>query len=126
MSVQGGSNTDTSFTPLPTANTLADYGLQLVVDPLMPVLDTTNAAPWYLFADPAVLPAYEVEHMQGHEVPEIAMKASNKVAVGGAPMSPMSGDFDNDTIKYRVRLILARTSLDWRGCYAGGITAGHV
>jgi len=126
MSVQGGSNTDAVPTTLPTANTLSDYGLQLVVDPLLPVLDITNAAPWYLFADPAILPALEVEHMQGHEVPEIAMKASNKVSVGGAPMSPMSGDFDTDTIKYRVRLILARTSLDWRGCYAGGITAGHA
>ena len=128
LSVQGGSNTDTVPTMLPTANTLAQYGLSLGVDPLLPIIDTVNGnTGWYLFADPAVLPSLEIEHMQGHEVPEIAMKASNKVSVGGAPMSPMSGDFDTDSIKYRVRLILARTSLDWRGCYMGGaVTGGHV
>ena len=119
--LMGQSNTDTGPVALPSANSLAEYGLKLVVDPLLPIIDSSNGnTGWYLFADPAVLPALEVEHMQGHEVPEIAMKASNKVSVGGAPMSPMSGDFDNDDIKYRVRLILATTKLDWRGCYMGG------
>ena len=105
----------------PVANALNNLGLQLVVDPWLPIIDTTNGQTgWYLFADPAEIPVLEFDHLQGHEVPEIAMKASNKIAVGGAPMSPMSGDFDNDTIKYRVRIVAGVTKLDWRGCYMGG------
>jgi hypothetical protein len=100
---------------------LNNLGLVLVVDPWLPIIDTSNGSTgWYLFADPAEIPSLEFDHLQGHEVPEVAMKASNKIAVGGAPMSPMSGDFDSDTIKYRVRVIAGVCKLDWRGCYMGG------
>ncbi len=106
----------------PTANPLNGWGLEIIVDPYLPIVDTSNGnTGWYLFSDPAELPSIEFARLQGHEVPEIAMHASNKISVGGAPMSPMSGDFESDDIKYRVRIVNAVTRLDWRGTYAGGL-----
>jgi len=62
--------------------------------------------------------------LSGHERPEICMKASNKVTVGGGSINPMSGDFATDNVFYRVKLVFGATTLDWRGTYAGGLTAG--
>ena len=105
----------------PTANPLNGWGLEVIVDPYLPIVDTSNGnTAWYLFADPSNIPALEFARLQGHEVPEIAMKASNKITVGGAPMSPMSGDFETDDIKYRVRIVNATAREDWRGAYMGG------
>ena len=58
--------------------------------------------------------------MKGHERPEICMKASDKVTIGGGPIGPMSGDFATDNVFYRVRLVFGGTTLDWRATYLGG------
>jgi len=115
----------------PTTNVLAQYGLQLIVDPYLPAASQVNtpATPnsantqWYLFSDPNDIRVIEAAHLSGHERPEICMKSSDKVAVGGAPLGPMSGDFATDNVFYRVRLLFGATTLDWRGTYAGGLTA---
>lgn len=113
----------------PTTNVIAQYGLQLIVDPYLPIMDVVNGgggttanAGYYLFADPADIAAVEVAHLQGHERPEICMKSSNKVAVGGGPIGPMDGDFDTDNVLYRVRLCFGGTTLDWRATYFGNHT----
>ncbi len=102
--------------PYPMNNVIAEYGLKLVVDPYLPVLGT-SANSWYLFADPRDIAALEFAHLKGHERPEIVMKASNKVSVGGGAISPFEGDFETDNVLYRVRLCAGVTRLDWRATF---------
>ena len=114
----------------PTNNVIAQYGLTLIVDPYAPLCSQINrpATPnsantqWYLFADPRDIAAFETAHLAGHERPEICMKASDKVSVGGGAIGPMSGDFATDNVFYRVRLVFGAAPLDWRATYAGGLT----
>jgi len=114
--------------PWPTTNILPQYGLTLIVDPYLPAASQVNTpntpnsanAQWYLFSDPNDIRVLEAAHLSGHERPEICMKASNKVTVGGGAINPMSGDFATDNIFYRVRLVFGATTLDWRGTYMGG------
>jgi len=108
--------------PYPTTNVVAQMGLTLIVDPYIPIMDTSDGlTSWYLFADPSDIAALEFAHLRGHERPEICMKASDKVTVGGGAISPMSGDFATDNVLYRVRLVCGVTRLDWRATYAGGL-----
>jgi len=113
-------------TAWPTSNVLPQYGLQLIVDPYLPAAATANGSAasqntqWYLFSDPNDIRVIEAAHLTGHERPEICMKASDKVTVGGGAINPMGGDFATDNIFYRVRLIFGATTLDWRGSYMGG------
>jgi len=111
---------------VPTTNVVANYGLELIVDPYITIIDTANGNPltavggWYLFADSKELAVLEGAHLRGHENPEICMKNSDKVTVGGGAINPMAGDFATDNIFYRVRLVFGGTTLDWRGFYFGG------
>jgi len=112
--------------PYPTTNVVSQYGLTLIVDPYLPVLDAVPAnglTCWYLFADPREIAAVEFAHLRGHERPEICMKASDKVTVGGGSINAMSGDFATDNVFYRVRLCAGVTRLDWRATYMGGHAA---
>lgn len=106
--------------PMPTANVVSQIGLQLHIDPYLPVVDTsgTGDRTWYLFADPAEGMAMEFDYLRGHESPEICMKASNKVSTTGAPISPFAGDFATDNIFYRVRIVCGGAQLDPRFAYA--------
>ncbi len=112
-------------TPVGATNVIAQAGLQLIVDKYLPVVNTGNDqhTQWYLFSDPADIAALEAAHLTGHENPEIAMKSSDKVTVGGGPIGPMSGDFATDNVFYRVRHVFGATKLDWRATYMGGYLA---
>lgn len=106
----------------PMSNVISQYGMVLVIDPYLPVIDSTHPGSWYLFADPADIAAIEYDYLQGHETPEICMKASDKVAIGGAAINPMSGDFATDNVFYRVRDVFGANKLvttgGWRATYA--------
>jgi len=106
--------------PYPTTNVVSQVGIQLHVDPYIPVVDTsqTDDTTWYLFGDPSQGAAMEFGYLRGHESPEICMKASDKVTVGGAAITPMSGDFATDNIFYRVRTVMGSIQLDPRFAYA--------
>jgi len=107
--------------PYPTNNVIAQWGLQLIVDPYLPIFDATNGQRgWYLFSDPGDIAALEFAHLAGHENPEICMKMSDKATVGGGAISPFSGDFATDNVFYRVRVVAGACKLDWRACYMGG------
>lgn len=113
-------------TPYPTTNVVAQMGIQLIVEPYLPILNanaTDDNTQWYLFSDPKDLPVLEAVRMTGHESPEVCMKASDKVTLGGGAISPMTGDFATDNIFYRVRLIFGGAKEDWRGTYVGGMDA---
>lgn len=107
--------------PYPTTNVIAQVGLQLKVDPYLAIYGGADlATQWYLFADPKDIAALEAAHLQGYERPEICMKASDKVSIGGGDVGPLSGDFATDNVFYRVRLVFGVTRLDWRATYMGG------
>ncbi len=109
----------------PTNNVVAQMGLELIVEPWLPIVDTSNGATaWYLFANPSDIAALEAGYLRGHERPEICMKASDKVTVGGGSINPMSGDFATDNVFYRVRHVFGIVELDWRATYGGGLVNG--
>lgn len=87
----------------------------LSVDPYIPIVassSNTNTS-WYLFADPRNnRPALEMGFLRGHTTPEIMIKAPNSQAVGGGQINAMAGDFDTDSIQYKVRHVLGGVRLD--------------
>lgn len=104
--------------PYPMTNVIPQMGLELVIDPWLPIVDTDYGNySWYLFAAPGDVAAMEFDRLKGHERPEICMKASDKVALGGGPISPLDGDFASDNVLYRVRLCAGCNKLDWRATY---------
>jgi len=108
-----------AVTAYPTTNVVAQYGLELIVDPWLSIagLDGFTANTWYLFADPKNIAAVECDYLEGHERPEICMKSSNKVTLGGGAIGPMTGDFETDNIFYRVRQCFGANKLDWRATF---------
>lgn len=88
--------------------------LQLVVDPWLPIINTTSGnTAWYLFANPAVgRPAMEIGFLTGHESPELWVKSPNATRVGGGPVAAEEGDFDHDAVQYRVRMVVGGTLMD--------------
>ena len=110
--------------PYPTTNVVSQMGLELIVEPWLPICDATNGnTAWYLFADPNDIAALEAGYLRGHERPEICMKNSDKVSLGGGAIGPMEGDFATDNIFYRVRHCFGIVELDWRATYAGGLVS---
>jgi len=103
--------------PYPTTNVVSQYGLQLVIDPYLPVFAPNAVLSWFLFADPKDIAAMECDYLTGHERPEICMKASDKVNIGGGEISPMTGDFATDNVFYRVRDVFGCNRLEWRATY---------
>ena len=104
----------------PTSNVIPQMGLQLHVDPYLPIIDVSGdqATTWYLFADPSQGAAMEFGYLRGYETPEICMKNSDKVSTAGGAISPFAGDFATDNIFYRVRQVMNSVQLDPRFAYA--------
>ena len=92
-------------------NVLSGYGLELIVDPWIPVVanNVANTA-WFLVSD--VAPAAGFARLSGHESPQLWLKSADAVQVGGGMVGAMMGSFDNDTITYRIRHIVGATNLD--------------
>lgn len=101
--------------------------VKLAVNYYLPIVDTTHGqTAWYLFADPnAGRPALQQSFLRGHESPELFMKLPNSVAIGEGQMgpgtglvpgtmnaNPMEGDFESDSIAYKIRHVLGGTLLD--------------
>lgn len=108
-------------TPYPTTSVIPQMGLQLHVDPWLPVIDVSGNVntTWYLYADPSQIPAIYYGRLRGYEAPEIVMKASDKVALGGAAaVTPFSGDFATDNVFWRERLVFGTVAGDPRGAYS--------
>jgi len=109
-----------SAVPVPVTNIVPQLGIKLHVDPYLEVVDTsgTGDTTWYLFAEPSQGRSIQMDRLAGHEAPEVCMKASDKISMGGGAISPFEGDFDTDDIKYSVRVVHGGWQLDPRYCYA--------
>jgi hypothetical protein len=105
--------------PYPTTSIMPQMGIKWHSNDWLPYIDTTSSATtWYLFADLAQGAAIGFDRLKGHEVPEIVMKASNKVTTTGGIVNPFDGDFESDNIFYRVRVVGGGSYLDPRHAYA--------
>lgn len=72
---------------------------------------------WFLFADPAQLerPAVEIGFLRGLEEPQLFMKSANASMIGGGDVGVFGGDFDSDSIEFKVRHIVGGAAMDYRG-----------
>lgn len=99
--------------------------VKLVVDPYIPLVATSanGATSWFLFANPSVTDraALEFARLRGHEEPEIWVKSPNAMRAGGGMVGPDQGDFDDDSIQYRVRAVFGGARLTSTG--GGKLTA---
>lgn len=88
----------------------------LWVNYYLPLVDTTTGTTaWYLFADPnTTRPAFEFGFLRGHTEPELFMKEPTAVRIGGGGVNPMDGDFDTDSIRYKVRHVFGGVAQDPR------------
>jgi hypothetical protein len=119
--VQWTDGTSSGPTPQATNNQMAGR-LEIVPDPYIRILDPTNGATsWYLFASPDDLPAVEIAELIGHEEPQMFMKSPNAIRLGGGDADPMQGDFDTDSVGYKVRDVIGGSHMNavggWRGTY---------
>jgi len=112
-------DTDEVLGPFPTANVIGQYGLQLIVEPWLTYIDAGADDEWYLFADQNQVASVAYAHLTGHEKPEICMRSSDKLSIGGGSIGPLAGDFATDNVFYRVRVVFGTARMDWRGTYYG-------
>jgi len=106
-----------------TANALKSYGLQLIVDPWIPVVANSATTTWYLVADPSQIAPAEFGQLRGHSSPELFIQDSDQRRVGGGGVSPMDGSFHRDMIEYKVRYCFGGCTLDERAVW-GSTGAG--
>lgn len=91
--------------------------VSLSVNPYLSIVNTTNGrTAWYLLPEPggATRPAIVLGFLRGHEDPQVFMKDPNARRVGGGVVAPEEGDFDTDSIEYKVRHVLGSAQIDPR------------
>lgn len=103
----------TSNQKLIAANWMKDKLTLSVESQIKNVATTANAdTSWWLFAAPSAgRPALEIGFLRGHESPEVFIKAPNASMVGGGS-DALNGDFDTDTVQYKVRHVFGGTRMD--------------
>ena len=92
--------------------------ITLHVNPYLPIINTTSGnTAWFIFPEPSDIETLVLAKLTDHEEPEIFMKNPNAVRLGGGG-DVFGGDFDTDSIEYKVRHVIGGAVFDWRGCYA--------
>jgi hypothetical protein len=101
--------------------------VRLAVNYYLPIVDTSHGTTgWYLFSNPENgRPALEMGKLRGHLTPELFMKLPNSVAIGEgtmgpgpgvipgtSSMNPLEGDFDTDSIHYKIRNVFGGVQVD--------------
>ena len=98
--------------------------VDLVVNPWLPLISGTNGnTSWYLFGEPSLgRPALEVGFLRGHETPEVFLKSPNAQRIGGGMVGSEDGDFDTDSVEYKVRHVIGGVLLDPKAAFASNGT----
>lgn len=73
---------------------------------------------WYVLPQPGAIrrPVLELLRLRGYEAPELRVHGDTGSYVGGAAVSPFEGNFDNDTVDYRIRYVAG--GVMWSSAYA--------
>jgi len=96
-----------------SSNTVPMLNITGHVNPYLPLIDQTGRPTWYLFGKLTNSGyAARMNFLRGHESPELCMKNPNKIALAGASMSPLEGDYESDAIRWRIRHIFGGTQVD--------------
>lgn len=84
------------------------------------VLSRLAGVGWFVLPKPstAARPAVAVAFLRGFETPDIRQKNGAGNSQGGGALSPDSGDFDDDSVRYRVRHVTGAASVDPIHTYA--------
>lgn len=96
-----------------------------MVNYYLPIVNTTSGnTAWYLFANPdSGRPAAQLSFLRSQPGPQMFMKSPNAVAIGEGRLgsssmpgtalaNPMEGDFDTDSVQYKVRYVMGGALLD--------------
>lgn len=78
----------------------------------------TRDTSWGLTARGGARTAFMRATLRGHEDPEVFMKEPNARRVGGGAVNPLDGDFDTDSIAYKVRDVFGTAQIDPKFAYA--------
>lgn len=99
-----------------TLSNLVNSTCELVVDPFLPSVDTTQGdTAWYLFCDPAIRPAMRYGFLTGYDQPEIFVKAAEAQALFTGEEDPFSGTWLSDDIEFKLRFTWGVNTADYRG-----------
>lgn len=104
-------------------NIIPQYIRGVRVDPY--IATAVPNVPWYLFADPASIPAVSVLRLQGYDKPWVSKKRSDiEVVIGDAPSPATMGSFATGDIEYMVNDLIGGWDdasyvgvTDFRGIY---------
>jgi hypothetical protein len=97
-------------------NVITKFNLEVVVNPWLDIVSGATYGPfsWYLFGAPSNGDCIRLNRL--------CQKMSDKVSLGGAPISPFEGDFDSDSIRWRIRHMFGGTTTDPRFAYGAQST----
>lgn len=90
----------------------------LAVDPYIPTVVTTGSrgsTSWMLVADPTDMtsrPAFVFGFLRGYRSPQLFVKDPDSRMLGGGPIDALEGDFDNDSISYKLRHVFGGVQAD--------------
>lgn len=96
----------------------------IVVNPYIPLIATTKTNSWFLVADPndvTTRPAFAFGFLRGYRQPSIFVKSPNAMSISGGDVSPASGDFDTDSIDYKLRHVFGATQVDPKMAVASSV-----
>lgn len=83
------------------------------------VINRLPGLAWFIVPVPGQgRPAIAVAFLRGFETPDIRQKAGAGNTQGGGALSPDSGDFDDDSVRYRVRHVTGAAKVDPIHTYA--------
>jgi hypothetical protein len=85
------------------------------------VLSRLPGLAWFVLPKPnqGDRPAVAVAFLRGFETPDIRQKSNAGNRLGGGAVDPGDGDFDDDSVRYRVRHVTGAAQVDPLHTYAG-------
>lgn len=97
--------------------TLEPNPLRGLVD--LEVVSRLPGLAWFIVPTPGQgRPAIAVAFLRGFETPDIRQKAAAGQRMGGGQVGPEDGDFDDDSVRYRVRHVTGAAKVDPIHTYA--------